>query len=67
MNNTVCHEFRLMKQMIIFQAILADFESSRIFGDSLGTIKNWLEHKTKPPSGNLACPHPWNALYVSTN
>jgi len=40
--------------MIIFGWILTTFESSNIFGGSWGSIKNWLEPKTEPPSGNLA-------------
>jgi len=42
--------------MIIFGSILTTFESSSIFGGSWGTIENWLDPETKPPSGNLACP-----------
>jgi len=46
--------------MIIFLLILTPF----IFGGSWGSIENWLEPKTKPPSGNLAsmkCSAPvWN-------
>jgi len=41
--------------MIIFVWILATFESLNIFGGSWGSIENWLEPKTKPPWGNLAC------------
>jgi len=44
--------------MIIFGSILTTFESSSIFGGSLESIENWLEPKTKPLSGNLACPNP---------
>jgi len=36
--------------------ILTTFESSIIFGGSLGSIENSLKPKTKPPSGNLAFP-----------
>jgi len=43
--------------MIIFGSILTNSESS-IFGCSWGSIENWLEPKTKPPSGNLACLNP---------
>jgi len=42
--------------MIIFGLILTTLESSIIFGGSKGSIENWLEPKTKPPSRNLACP-----------
>jgi hypothetical protein len=35
--------------MIIFGV---NFESSSIFGGILGSIENWLEPKTDPPSGN---------------
>jgi len=44
--------------MIIFGSIWTTFESSIIFGDSCGSNENWLEPKTKPPSGDLACPNP---------
>jgi len=44
--------------MIVFgSAILITFESSSISGGSWGSIENWLEPKTEPPLGNLACPH----------
>jgi len=43
--------------MIILGLILTTFESSRIFGGSWGSFKNWLELKTEPLSGNLACPN----------
>jgi len=43
--------------MIIFGLILTTFESSSTFGGSWGSIGNWLEPKTKPPSGNLTCPN----------
>jgi hypothetical protein len=41
--------------MIIFASILTTFEWSNIFGGGWGSIKNWLEPKTEPPSGTLAC------------
>ncbi len=41
--------------MFIFGPILTIFESCSIFGSSWGSIENWLEPKTKPPWGNLAC------------
>jgi len=44
--------------MIIFGLILTTFEMSIIFGGSWGSIENWLEPKTEPPLGNLACPNP---------
>jgi len=40
-----------------FGPILTTFESSSIFEGSWGCIENWLEPKTKPPLGNLACPN----------
>jgi len=43
--------------MIFFGSILTTFELSRIFGVNWGNIENWLEPKTKPPLGNLACPN----------
>jgi hypothetical protein len=43
--------------MIIFGSHLTIFESNSSFGGSLGSIENWLENKTKPPSGNLASPN----------
>ncbi len=39
------------------------YTMSIIFRGSCGSIENWLEHEIKPPSGNLACLNPWNALY----
>jgi len=44
--------------MIIFGLILTTFELGIIFGGIWGSIENWLEPKTKPPSGNSACPNP---------
>jgi len=44
--------------MIIYGSNLTAFELSVIFGGSWVSIENWLELKTKPPSGNLACPNP---------
>jgi hypothetical protein len=44
--------------MITFGLVLTTFELSRMFGRSWGSIENWLEPKTKPPLGNLACPNP---------
>jgi len=41
--------------MIILGSILTTFESSSIFEGSWGSIKNWLEPKIEPASGNLAC------------
>jgi hypothetical protein len=41
-----------------FRSILTTFETSIIFGGSRGTIEKWLEPKTVPTSGNLACPNP---------
>jgi len=41
--------------ILIFGSIETTFESSSIFGGSWESIENWLEPKTKPPSGNLAC------------
>jgi hypothetical protein len=41
--------------MIILGSILTTFELSIIFGGSWSSIENWLESKTKPPIGNLAC------------
>ncbi len=32
-----------------------------------GSIENWLEPKTEPPSVNLACTNPWNALKTISN
>jgi len=49
--------------MILFGPILTTFESRSIFGGSWGSIENWLEPQSKPPSGNLACPNPWNAQF----
>jgi len=43
--------------MIIFGLLLTTFQSSSIFEGSWGSIENWLEPETKPPSENLACPN----------
>jgi len=48
--------------MIIFWSILTALESSSIFRGSWGSIEYWLEPKTEPPLGNLACPNLQNAL-----
>jgi len=53
----VCHGFRLTKRDDNFGLILTTFELSSIFGGRWGSIENWLEPKTEPPSGNLACPN----------
>jgi len=45
-------------EMIIFGSILTTFQSRIIFGGRWGSIENWLEPKTEPPLGNLACPNP---------
>ena len=49
--------------MNIFGSILTTFESSSIYGGCLGSIENWVKPKNEPPSGDLAWPNPWNALY----
>jgi len=49
--------------MIILGSISTTFEQSSIFKGSCGSIENWLEPKTEPPSGNLAFPNQWNDLY----
>jgi len=33
-----------------------------VFLEAAGAVFNWLEPKTKTPSGNLACPNLLNAL-----
>ncbi len=55
-------KFRLTKRDDHFWVNLNHFKSSSIFGGSWGIIAKWLEPKTKPPLGNLACPNLWNAL-----
>jgi len=44
--------------MIIFESNLATFTFCVDFCGNWGSIENWLEPKTKLPSGNLACPNP---------
>jgi hypothetical protein len=39
-------------------SILTTFKASIIFRGIWGSIENWLEPKTEPPSGNLVCPNP---------
>ncbi len=51
----MCHGFKSTSKMTTFGSILTTFESSNIFGCSWGSIENWLEPKTEPPSGYLAC------------
>jgi hypothetical protein len=41
--------------MIIFESNFTIFKLSVVFLDSWGSRENWLEPKTKPPVGNLAC------------
>jgi len=65
----VCHgymdlDYRL--ELLIFELILTLFEASIVFWCSWGSPENWLEPKAKSPLGNLACPNPWNALYIET-
>jgi len=48
--------------MIVFDSILTNFKSIVIFRGGWGSIENWLQPKTEPPSGNLACPNLRNAL-----
>jgi len=60
----VCHWLRLTKRVAYFWVnISTSFKLSIIFGGSWGNTENWLEPKTELPSGNLACPNLWNALY----
>jgi len=59
MDGTECAtDFDKQSVTIIFGSILTTFQSSIIFAGSWGSIENWLEPKTKPPTGNLACPNP---------
>jgi hypothetical protein len=57
----VCHRFRLTKRDDYFWV---DFELSIIFGGSWSSIENWLEPKTEPPLGNLACTNPRNTVVM---
>ncbi len=54
----VCHRFRLTRRDDCFGPIFTTFESNRIFGGSWGSVDNWLELKTEPRQGNLACRNP---------
>jgi len=56
----MCEETLLRK--LNFESILTSFKLSIIFGGSWSSTENWLEPKTKPPSGNLACPNLQNSL-----
>ncbi len=68
-----CHRFRLMKRDDYFwvnfdgKPILTTFKLSILFRCSWNCSVNWLEPKIEPPEANLACPNPWNALYVDTS
>jgi hypothetical protein len=55
--NYIVLQFRLLKQNDYFGSMFI-FGLSSIFGGSCGSIENWLDPKTKPPLGNLACPNP---------
>jgi len=61
----VCHGFRLAKWDDFYQVKFDHFEIECHFSRQLRhvSVENWLEPKTEPPSGNLACPNPWNTLY----
>jgi len=48
-----CDLFLRMKS--ISTSILTTYKPSIVFRGSWGSIENWLEPKTKPPLGNLAC------------
>jgi len=58
MLQSVSRDLGKQSKMIIFGSIWTTFESSSIFGGNWGSIVNWFEPKTKPPSENLACPNP---------
>jgi len=49
--------------MIILELIL---KSSIVFRGSWGSSVNWLKPEIEPPYENLACPIPWNALYMQS-
>jgi len=46
-------------EIIISETILTTLELR--ISRQLGSFEIWLEPKTQPLSGNLACPNPWNA------
>ncbi len=52
MSYRMCHGFRLTQRD---DYLGVDFELGSIFGGSWGILENWLEHKTEPLFGNLAC------------
>jgi hypothetical protein len=43
--------------MIILGSFLTTSELISIFEGSSGGVENWLEPKTEPPLGYLACPN----------
>jgi len=53
------HKTKLSVQLGLSKSLII-FRYNNIWkitpGSSWGSIENWLEPKTKPPSGNLACP-----------
>jgi len=53
----------LQIEMIIFESKLTTFKKSIILKGNWCCNENWLEPKTEPLLGNLACPNQWNALY----
>jgi len=62
--NRVCPRFWFAKPDDYFCVNFDHFKIEHLFWGSWGSIKNLLEPKTKTPLENLACPNPWNALYV---
>jgi len=63
----VCHRFRLTMQLLNFWVKFNPFWIEHHFWSSWGSIENELEPTAKPPSVNLACPNPWNALYDTSS
>ncbi len=50
--------------VIIFESNLTFLKLSIIFRGSWGSCVSWVELEIDKSSANLACPNPWNTLYV---
>jgi hypothetical protein len=52
----------IQSELLIFESIFTTFKPGIVFNGSWGSIKNLLEPKTEPKTGNLACPNLRNDL-----
>jgi len=52
--------------LLILESILTTLKLGIVFRGSWGSIENWLEPETVPPSGNLACPNLTSVFETTT-